>query len=465
MFFCKCNCQNNYYFVIFAAAKVTLILPALKGSRPMQAYQNEMIVDLRQMIFAIETAVSLVGMNDTNHGKRVGYIACQIGKQLGFSDADVQYAFELGMLHDCGVSTNQMHANLVNYFDWNDAHIHCEIGCRLLSSFEPLSKFAVPILHHHTPYNELGKHKLSIRDSRMANLIFLSDRVDVLSATHYKTDILLARQEIVQTIIDKYKSTYFDPELVNAFEWVQRSEAFWIGLDERHILRYVWDMGLINNAQPLNLDQIKQLSLILSYIVDQKSPFTAQHSLRVAELAAFLATAYGLTAEQCQKVEIAGLLHDLGKLHTPDNILEKPGPLDEVERSIMNQHSYETYEILRHIRGLEEIASWAAFHHEGLNGGGYPFHPQERDLSTEARIIAVADVFQALVQDRPYRQGMALEQVLNILESQAQTGKLDKTIVALARQQADRCLAIGKGLDTSSDTNQLYQKLFTISEL
>ena len=230
----------------------------------MQLHQNEIIVDLRQMIIAIETAVSLVGMNDTNHGKRVGYIACQIGKQLGFSEADIQYAFELGMLHDCGVSTNQMHANLVNYFDWNDAHIHCEIGYRLLKNFEPLSKFALPILYHHTPYEKLIGSQLSMRDARMANLIFLSDRIDVLAATHYKADILLARHSILQTIVGKYNNTYFDPELVKTFERLQRSEAFWIGLDDRHILRYVWDMGLINNNQPLNLQQLKQLSLILS---------------------------------------------------------------------------------------------------------------------------------------------------------------------------------------------------------
>ena len=178
-------------------------------------------------------------------------------------------------------------------------------------------------------------------------------------------------------------------------------------------------------------------------------------------MASYLASSYGLTANQCQKVEIAGLLHDLGKLHTPDNILAKPGPLDEVERSIMNQHSYETYEILRHIQGLEEIASWAAFHHEGLNGGGYPFHPQERDLSIEARIIAVADVFQALVQDRPYRQGMTLEQVLNILEDQVRIGKLDKSIVDLVKQHSNQCFAVAKGLESSSDSSQVYRNLLT----
>ncbi|WP_257938944.1 hypothetical protein CV024_17365 [Vibrio fluvialis] len=79
---------------------------------------RDMNIDLRQMVIAIETAVSLVGMNDTNHGKRVGYIASQIASEIGLSDDDIQYIFELGMLHDCGVSTEQMHSNLVNHFDW-----------------------------------------------------------------------------------------------------------------------------------------------------------------------------------------------------------------------------------------------------------------------------------------------------------------------------------------------------------
>ena len=142
------------------------------------------------------------------------------------------------------------------------------------------------------------------------------------------------------------------------------------------------------------------------------------------------------------------MLHDLGKLNTPDQILEKPGPLNEIERSIMNQHSYETYEILRHIDGLGEVARWAAYHHEGINGAGYPFHPSERNLSVEARIIAVADVFQALVQDRPYRKGMSLEQVLGILDDMTARGKTDAAIVALARRHGEQCFAIANGSDS-----------------
>lgn len=417
---------------------------------------SDIHVDLRQMILAIETAISLVGMNDTDHGKRVGYIASQLGHELGFSELDIQYVFDLGLLHDCGVSTEQMHSSLVNHFDWTDAQLHCDIGFKLLSSFAPLAKFANPVRLHHTPWQQLKQLDVSPRDARMANLIFLADRIDVMGAAHYGKDILLARHNIRQSISD-HTPRYFAPSLVQAFEKIEQCESFWIALENRHVARFTWDMGQIRSPQQLALPQIKQLSLILSYIVDQKSPFTAQHSLLVADVAKFIARSYGLMDEQCDKIEIAGLLHDLGKLHTPDHILEKPGPLSDVERAIMNQHSYETFEILRHINGLEDVARWAAFHHEGVNGVGYPFHPSERDLSTEARIIAVADIFQALVQDRPYRAGMPLSQVLDILNDFVAKGKLDRDIIRLVTTTADDCYAIAKGLVMSDNKQQMVQ--------
>lgn len=406
---------------------------------------SELQVDLRQMIFAIENAVSLVGMNDTNHGKRVGYIASQLAHQLGYNDQTIQFIFELGLLHDCGVSTEQIHNDLVNHFDWNDAYIHCELGYRLLKDFKPLYKFATAIRYHHTPWEMLKKIEISAQDANMANLIFLSDRIDIMASCHYETDILLAREEIVNSI-KSYSRTYFDPVMVDAFLEREKSEAFWISLRERHITLFTWEMRKFGSDTLLTLPQLKQLSLIMAYIVDQKSPFTAQHSARVADLARYIADTFGLSNEQCDKIEIAGLLHDLGKLNIPDNILEKPGPLNSLERSIMSQHSYETYEILRSIEGLDEIARWAAFHHEGLNGVGYPFHPTKQDLCIESRIIAVADVFQALVQDRPYREGMALNNVQTILDKFVDSEKLDPRLVNLVKQHGEKCFEIAKGI-------------------
>lgn len=406
----------------------------------------ELDIDLRQMILAIEDAVSLVGMNDTNHGKRVGYIACQLGTELGLSESQRQYLFDLGLLHDCGVSTQQMHASLVNYFDWNDAHIHCEIGYDLLKDFKPLAHFATPILYHHTKWADLQNLAIDKNDALMANLIFLADRIDVLAASHYGNDILLAREDVANSIIG-YGESFFNPVLIQAFKELKTSEAFWIALENRHITRYTWDMGQISLNSPVTIAQLKQMSLILAYVVDQKSPFTAEHSARVANLAKYLATKSSLSQEQCDKIEIAGLLHDLGKLRTPDHILEKKGALTNLERSIMNQHSFETYEIIRHIKGLEEIARWAAFHHEGLNGGGYPFHPNEKDLSIEARIISVSDIFQALAQDRPYRLGMKLEQVIDVLDGLVSDGRIDAQIVELVKENRHQCFAVASGSD------------------
>ena len=90
-------------------------------------------IDPHQMVLAIESTVDLVGMNDTNHGKRVGYIATQLAHHLGYEASEIHFLFELGLLHDCGVSSDQVHNNLVSHFDWEDAHIHCEIGYQLLS--------------------------------------------------------------------------------------------------------------------------------------------------------------------------------------------------------------------------------------------------------------------------------------------------------------------------------------------
>ncbi len=415
---------------------------------------TELKINLRQMILALETTVDLVGMNDTHHGKRVGYIAAQIANKLNFNDSDVHYAFELGLLHDCGVSTEQMHSNLVNHFDWEDAHIHCEIGYKLLKCFEPLSQYATPILYHHTPYEDLSKMDVSKKDALMANLIFLADRIDVTAATHYGQDILLSRDNIVDTM-KGYSGTFFDPLLIEAFIKLEKSEAFWIALEDRHITRYTWDMGQFASNKILTLKQIKQLSMIISYIVDQKSPFTAQHSARVGTLAKYLALECGLSNEQMGKIEIAGLLHDIGKLRTPDYILEKAGKLTRTERSIMDQHSYETYEILRHVEGLDEIAIWAAYHHEGLNGSGYPFHISEKDLSIESRIIAVADIFQALAQNRPYRDGMDLEKIISILSEFVDSGKLDKDIVSVAIENKAKCFEIANGNAVENKENEI----------
>jgi putative nucleotidyltransferase with HDIG domain len=180
------------------------------------------------------------------------------------------------------------------------------------------------------------------------------------------------------------------------------------------------------------MEDLRQLAEIFSRIVDAKSPFTVEHSLGVAGLAQLLARKMGLDESSCAKLEIAGLLHDIGKLRIPDDILDKPGGLDAQERQVINTHSFETYQILRHIKGFEEITPWVAYHHEEPGGGGYPFGMDASLLPVEARILRIADIFQAMVQTRPYRKGLDREQALAVLTDLARQGRLELELVTLA---------------------------------
>ncbi|WP_432735872.1 HD domain-containing phosphohydrolase [Maridesulfovibrio sp. FT414] len=400
-------------------------------------------VDLRQMILAIENAVSLVGMNDTNHGKRVGYIALQMSQFLGFSRAETFFIYELGLLHDCGVSSDTVHSHLANLFDWEMSDIHCHIGYDLLHKFKPLERMALPILYHHTPWVDLQKQSISPFNKRVANLIFIADRIDITAAPHYGPNILLHVDSIKKSIAEK-QGTYFNPEFVEVFLKISIPEAFWLALENRHIERFAWAMGGRGDSDRITLTDLKQLAKIFAYIVDQKSPFTAQHSYSVALISRRIAELYGFSDTETIKIEVAAYLHDIGKLHIPDNILDKNGPLSPTERAIINQHSYETYEILRLVSGLEEIALWASYHHDNDLGTGYPFHPTKEALPIPAKIIAVADVFQALLQDRPYRKGMTLEEAVGILEEMKNKGKLDSEIVSLVQNDAEHCFNLAR---------------------
>jgi HD-GYP domain-containing protein (c-di-GMP phosphodiesterase class II) len=128
-------------------------------------------------------------------------------------------------------------------------------------------------------------------------------------------------------------------------------------------------------------------------------------------------------------MKIAGYLHDLGKLAVPNYILEKPSKLTKEEFQIMKQHAYFTYSIIKTIGGLDSIAEWAAFHHEKLDGSGYPFHITENNINIGARIMAVSDVFASLIEDRPYRNKMGTKQIKDVMTINTINKSLDKNVV------------------------------------
>jgi HD-GYP domain-containing protein (c-di-GMP phosphodiesterase class II) len=149
-------------------------------------------------------------------------------------------------------------------------------------------------------------------------------------------------------------------------------------------------------------------------------------------------------------LEIAALLHDLGKLRVPDEILDKPAILDEDERLVMNTHSFETMLILNKIKGFEEIVAWAASHHEAPGRSGYPYGLESMELPLEARILRVADIFQAMVQDRPYRKGLSKDAVADFMQQLQANGRIEAMIGDVLNANLDEMIVKARLHETES---------------
>jgi len=395
-------------------------------------------VDTRQIIHALSDTLDLVGVDDVQHGKRVAFMAMQCGKDLNYDLPSMRTLYHAALLHDCGVSSTRVHHKLVTELDWRESQYHCLRGEQLLSSCQLFHDLPAIIRYHHTHYENMPA-SIDRKTALMSNLIYLVDRVDALIAQHKDVDILIARKDICR-IISKYSGTFFEESLVDTFLKIAACEIFWLSLEPRHIINYCMDMGQKSQKQIVDQDIIMEVATIFAEIVDAKSTFTVEHSFGVARLSRYIGSLLCLSGAKQDMLEAAGLLHDLGKLIIPDEILEKPGPLTEEEKAIMMRHSFESYQILYRIDGFEKIARWAAFHHETLSGKGYPFHLNEDGLELEARIIAVADIFQALSQKRPYRDSLPSEKIMAIVNNMAAEGHLDHQLISLVESHLDECL-------------------------
>lgn len=212
---------------------------------------------------------------------------------------------------------------------------------------------------------------------------------------------------------------WFDPDLVKAVKSLSLQGTLWQGLDKEVVLEDVLALEPIERhlmADDATLDGICDA---FAEIIDNKSPFTFRHSTGVAAAAVAMSRQLGFDELDVTFMRRAALLHDLGKLAVSNEILEKPGNLDAGEWEIIKTHPFYSYEILRNIPTFSELAEVAASHHEKLDGSGYFRGYTAEQMPLKSRILAVADIYDALVADRPYREGMPLEKVFAILEKDA----------------------------------------------
>jgi putative nucleotidyltransferase with HDIG domain len=225
-------------------------------------------------------------------------------------------------------------------------------------------------------------------------------------------------------VIERRSGRWFDPELVVAFRTLAHDAAFWASLaqgDVDHLVKAVEPEQVRIVADESRLDQIADA---FASLIDAKSPYTSDHSRRVASLAVAIGERLGFTAPELTRVRRAALLHDIGKLGTPSRILEKNGPLTAEEWQVVKAHPAHTLQILQAVPGFRDFAFDAACHHEKLDGSGYHCGYTADHLSPTARALTVADMADALLTDRPYRPALEPLEALRILHGDCVAGQL-----------------------------------------
>ncbi|HEX2625214.1 MAG TPA: HD domain-containing phosphohydrolase [Sphingomicrobium sp.] len=217
---------------------------------------------------------------------------------------------------------------------------------------------------------------------------------------------------------------WLDPELVEVALRLGREPGFWEDLSSPLIATKLTSFAPVEHAVAVDDDYLDDIAAAFGSVIDAKSPFTSGHSCRVATYADQVAAQMGVLPSRRRWLHRAALLHDVGKLGVSNAILDKPAALDDQEWRFMRDHAVHTQAILGRVGALSDLAAVAAAHHERLDGAGYPLGLADHEISRETRIITIADYYDALTADRPYRAAMPQDQALAIMAGEV-GGALD----------------------------------------
>jgi HD-GYP domain-containing protein (c-di-GMP phosphodiesterase class II) len=386
---------------------------------------DKLRVNIFDMVISIARVIDMMSPAVGNHHMQVAYLAYRLGEQLQLSDDQNFELFIAGALHDIGAFSLQDRLDLLKFEDTKPGE-HSIAGSLILETFTPFSSIARLVKFHHVPWRN-GKGAFQNGESvpNASHIIHLADRVAVKISL--KAPVLSQVRGICRAI-SEHKGDIFVPEYVDALINMANKEHIWLDIMSES-MEEILRRTVLYRTKELTIEEMVDFSRLVCRLIDFKSKFTATHSSGVAAVAIELSRLSGFSKHERRLIEIAAYLHDLGKLAIPSEILDKQDKLTDNERFIMRSHVYHTYRVLEPFDMLRVAGSWGALHQERLNGTGYPFGLTSDELPLGARIMAVADVFTALTEDRPYRKGMDSKNTKAVLQSMVDAGELDKNLV------------------------------------
>ena len=384
-------------------------------------------VDLYDLVTPIAHAVDAMSAAVSDHHLRVACLAQRLARELALPETTVSDVLLAAALHDIGAFSLDVKLDLMEFEDLQPGE-HALAGYILLRDFEPFAVMADMIRFHHVRWRHgQGSAQDGAAVPEGAHLIHLADRAAVQVASGERVGDQLPR---MRERLSAAAGEVFAPRHVEALLDIPASDEVWAALGSGD-LAAVFRRAAEPRPTELDLRQMLEFARLLCRVIDFRSEFTATHSSGVAATAVALARHVGFEEADLELVEIAGYLHDLGKLAVPSEILEKTGKLTEDEWSVMRSHAHFSYQILDQCPALDVVKTWGALHQERLDGSGYPFGYSGDELGLGTRVLAVSDVFTALTEDRPYRQGMPRAAASACLQQMVRGQVIDADTVAV----------------------------------
>ena len=241
-----------------------------------------------------------------------------------------------------------------------------------------------------------------------------------IASVAHTADIFVTQHgsQEAHTVLRSRRGEWFDPSLTDDALELLGDDTFREAMQGDDLDAEVVALEPAAHQRRIDDEGLDLVALTFADIIDAKSPYTHRHSAGVAEYARAIGKQLGFDATALRHVFRAGLLHDIGNLGVSSRILEKNGSLNKAERAEIANHPVHTWEILRRVPAFAAFAMQAATHHEKLDGSGYPWGRTADDLDAMARVLVVADVFEAALANRAYRAGVSVSEALQILNAQ-----------------------------------------------
>ena len=376
------------------------------------------------------------------HLFRTAFICAHLGEILGLEEARIRHLVMSAVIHDVGLTFVSRIRDIRDLagLDRGVLISHGELSrwvIQEMSFYHGYLDIAEITRHHHVAYSEEAVKRVPFESFVVAGADILE-----VNLRRYQQPWLY-RDEVLASVL----RAPVHPAVAEAIEKLVKDYplAFWYDLvvSKRAAKEYLENvLGVI----PIKTtrENLLRMASALGRIVDFRSPVTSTHSARVSAVAKAIGELFGLSFIKLLILEVGGLLHDIGKLVVPIDILEKPARLVPEEYALIQTHVYYTYRFLRHLGMPDQLVEAASFHHERLDGSGYPFGIGGECMFTSSRIMQIADVFAALSEKRPYKSRWGKDTVLSVLKQEVEAGRLCPVVFDVVRANFDHLYQVAE---------------------